>query len=249
MGKLTGIIKLEGTFDGLTFYKSQDGYLVKTKSGVSKNRIMSDPAFARTRENINEFGMNAMAGKQLRNSIGPLLIRAKDSRLSSRLFQLMSHIKNYDSTSVRGQRMVHKGIATSEGILLLRGFDFNARAGLQTVLHAPYTVDTMTGSIIIADFVPQQQLVTPEGATHVSLRSGFVNLDFETGVFDSSYSPVSLLPINATVSTLSLVPLEVPVGVGTQLYLLLIEFFQEVNGVKYALNNGAFNVLNMVEVV
>jgi|GEM_PF-4295839 len=33
MGKLTGIIKLEGTFDGLTFYKTQDGYLVKTKSG------------------------------------------------------------------------------------------------------------------------------------------------------------------------------------------------------------------------
>jgi len=210
---------------------------------------MSDPAFARTRENLNEFAMNAQSGKQLRNSIGPLLSRAKDSRLSSRLFKLMSTIKNYDSTSVRGERMVHKGITTPEGILLLRGFDFNARAGLQAILHAPYTVDTSTGSIVIADFVAQSQLAWPEGATHVSLHSGYVNLDFETGIFDSSYSPVSNLPINGGASTLSLIPLEVPLGVGTQLYLLLIEFFQEVNGIQYPLNNGMYNVLNMVEVV
>jgi hypothetical protein len=249
MGKLTGIIKLEGTFDGLTFYKSRDGYLVKTKSGVSKKRIMTDPAFARTRENINEFGLNAQSGTQLRNSIGPLLIRAKDSRLSSRLFQLMSQIKNYDSSSQRGLRRVHKGLATTEGMLLLRGFDFNARAGLQTVLHAPYTLDTATGSIVITDFVPQQQLVWPEGASHVSLRSGFVNLDFETGVFDSSFSPVSQFSFTAAISSLNLLPLAVPLGLGTQLYFLLIEFSQEVNGISYALNNGAFNVLNLVEVL
>ena len=36
MAKLKGIIKLEGTLDNLTFYKGKEGYLVKTKSGVSK---------------------------------------------------------------------------------------------------------------------------------------------------------------------------------------------------------------------
>ncbi len=30
MGKLSSFIKLEGTLDGLTFYKSQSGYLVRT---------------------------------------------------------------------------------------------------------------------------------------------------------------------------------------------------------------------------
>ena len=59
MGKLAGIIKLEGTLDGLTFYKSADGYLVRTKGGVSKTKIMNDPSFARTRENLCEFGANA----------------------------------------------------------------------------------------------------------------------------------------------------------------------------------------------
>lgn len=249
MGKLKGFIKLEGTLDGLTFYKSQDGYMVRTKGGVSKNKIMTDPAFARTRENLSEFGLNAKSGKALRNSIGPLLNRAKDPKLSSRMFKMMSEIKNYDDTSVRGLRVVHLGIGTDEGKQLLKGFDFNARAALQTILRVPYVVDTTTGSISIVDFVSQEQLNYPESATHVSFRSAFVNLDFETGIYDSSYSPISNLPINNSVTEVTLTPALVPAGTGTQLYLLLIEFFQEVNGVQYPLRSGAFNVLNLVEVV
>ena len=124
MGKLTGIIKFEGTFDGLTFYKSQDGYLVKTKSGVSKSRIMNDPAFVRTRENLSEFSLNAKSGKALRQSISPLLHRAKDSKLSSRMLQLMNGIKNLDGSSARGERLVRLGLGSAEGKRLLKGFDF-----------------------------------------------------------------------------------------------------------------------------
>jgi len=45
MARQKGIIKIEGTLDDFTFYKTKDGYLVKTKSGVSGERIASDPAF------------------------------------------------------------------------------------------------------------------------------------------------------------------------------------------------------------
>lgn len=51
MAKLKGILKIEGTLDELTFYKTQDGHLVKTKGGVSAERIANDPNFQRTREN------------------------------------------------------------------------------------------------------------------------------------------------------------------------------------------------------
>ncbi len=56
MARQKGILKVEGTLDGLTFYKTQVGHLVKTKSGVSDDRIASDPTFIRTRENGAEFG-------------------------------------------------------------------------------------------------------------------------------------------------------------------------------------------------
>lgn len=130
MGKLDGIIKLQGTLDNLKFYKSADGHVVRTKGGVSKNRIKNDPAFQRTRKNGMEFGHSATSGKMLRTAVGTLLFNAKDRRLSSRLMTVMSQIKNLDSISIRGQRHVSQEIATAEGKMLLKGFDFNAQAAL-----------------------------------------------------------------------------------------------------------------------
>jgi len=162
---------------------------------------------------------------------------------------MMSDIKNFDSTSVRGQRSVHLGLATAEGKQMLKGLDFNDRAHLQTVLNAQFSVDTATGVLTIPDFTTQEQLAATEGATHVSFRTAFVNLNFDTGLFNSSYSPVVLLPIDLSVSMVTLTPDGVPAGDGIHLHLLLIEFYQEMNGVKYPLLNGAHNVLNLVELV
>ena len=65
MAKLNGILKIEGTLQDMTFYKTQDGHLVKTKSSISASRITTDTAFVRTRENGAEFGSAAKAGKIL----------------------------------------------------------------------------------------------------------------------------------------------------------------------------------------
>jgi hypothetical protein len=249
MAKQKSFLKVAGTLDGLTFYKSVDGHLVRTKGGVSKGRIMNDPSFIRTRENIAEFGTTAQSGKLLRNAIGTMLNRAKDPRMSSRMMGILSKVRQLDSSSARGERIVNEGLLTVEGKQLLKGFDFNNRAALQSVFHAPISLDTITGVISIVDFIPMDQLQTPEGATHVAFRSAFINLDFITGEFDTKYSPIvnTVLDMNST--TITLTPSAIPTGTGTQLYLLLIEFFQEVNSVQYPLKNGAFNVLNLIDIV
>lgn len=249
MAKQKSFLKVAGTLEGLTFYKSVDGHLVRTKGGVSKSRIMNDPAFIRTRENIAEFGSTAQSGKLLRNAIGTMLNRAKDPRMSSRMMGIMSKVRKLDGSSARGQRIVGEGLLSLGGKELLKGFDFNNRAALQAVFHAPYSLDTATGVVSIVDFVPLDQLNVPEGATHVSFRSAFINLDFITGAFDTQYSPVVNTVLDMTAATITLTPAAVPVGSGSQMYLLLIEFFQEVNGVQYPLRNGAFNVLNLLDVV
>jgi hypothetical protein len=56
MARQKGIIKLDGTVGGITFYKSKDGYLAREKGGVSADKIANDPNFQRTRENGEEFG-------------------------------------------------------------------------------------------------------------------------------------------------------------------------------------------------
>lgn len=111
MAKQKGILKLDGTIGGITFYKSQDGYLAREKGGVDGNRIANDPAFQRTRENGNEFGSAGKAGKVLRNSLRVLLQNASDNRMVSRLTQKMVEVLQADTTSVRGQRNVIDGEA------------------------------------------------------------------------------------------------------------------------------------------
>lgn len=249
MAKLKSIIKIEGTLDDLTFYKGKEGYLIRTKGGVSKNRINNDPAFARTRENGSEFGMAAGSGKLLRRSILDLMVDAKDGLVTSRLTKVMTTVKNADTTSPRGERNVAVGITTPEGQLALKGFNFNIRAIMSSVLLAEATLDTATGEIVIADFTPDQNLLIPQGATHVSFISGFLNLDFGTGDKDLQLSPVTNLPIDNTLTTLTLTPAGVPAGAGSQCYFLKVAFFQEVNGLQYALNNGAYNALQLLEVI
>ena len=89
MAKQGGIIKLEGTIGDIAFYKSQDGYLAREKGGVSAERIKSDPAFQRTRENGSEFGRAGSAGKVLRNALRQVVQPVADNRMVSRLTKKM----------------------------------------------------------------------------------------------------------------------------------------------------------------
>ncbi|ARN77949.1 hypothetical protein BST97_08030 [Nonlabens spongiae] len=249
MAKVSSFIKIEGTLDNLTFYKGKEGYLVRTKGGVSKERIQNDPAFERTRENGSEFGQSASSGKLLRTAVRNLLLKAKDNRVTSRLTQKMAAIKNLDTTSVRGQRNVAEGISGVEGKSLLKSFDFNDRAKLSAVLFAPFDVDTTTGEVTMPNMVPTETITSPSGATHFSLRSAVAKIDFELSSHAIDYSPTENFPIDSASSNISLLPASVPSDPGTQIHLLLVEFFQEINGVQYPLKNGAYNVLNIVEVV
>ncbi|OMP31175.1 hypothetical protein [Mangrovimonas sp. DI 80] len=249
MAKLRSIIKIEGTLDDLTFYKGKQGYLVKTKRGVIKNRIQSDPAFARTRENGAEFGNAASAGKLLRRAILDLLVDAKDGLVTSRLTQVMAKVKNADTTSLRGARNVALGLQTVQGQTDLKGFDFNANALLGVVLRSDFTLNTTTGEVSITNFIPSQNLDLPEGATHVSFISGVLNIDFETRIKELQLSPVTNMPIDGLATSVTLTPSAVPSGSGNQCFFLKVAFYQEVNAVQYPLNNGAFNALQLIDIV
>ena len=248
MARQKGLIKIEGTLDEITFYKTQDGHLAKTKSGVSGDRIANDPVFVRTRENGAEFGSAASAGKLLRDAIRTMMLTASDNRVTSRLTKVMTDIKNYDVTSARGERTVGVGIADPAAMELLNGFDFNISAILSSILFAPYTVDQPTGKISFAALTPINDIAFPAGATHISLNGAYAIVDFAAGTSDIQFSNEINLPIDGTTAPQTLTPVAVPTGTGTKIYLLEIEFFQEVNAVQYSLKNGAYNALAIVEV-
>lgn len=248
MAKLKGLLKMEGTLNELIFYKTQDGYLVRSKGGISAQRIANDANFQRTRESGAEFGRCSTAGKWLRSAVSNLLVGASDNRVISRLTQVMIQIKNYDTTSARGERKVAVGIANPVAPALLKGFDFNEKAALSAVLSAPFTVAGATGAINIPALVPSRDVVFPSGVTHIGLKSAYVVVDFSNGNSAIEYSPIINLPVDGINRAVTLTPSGVPAGEGTKFYLLLIEFFQEINGVQCSLKDGGGNVLTIVDV-
>ena len=248
MARQKGIIKLKGKIGDLSFYKTQDGHLAREKGGVDAERIQNDPAFVRTRENGAEFGSSAVAGKNLRVALFAMLQTASDNRVVSRLTKVMTDIKNLDATSARGDRNVGVAIVLPAAKALLKNFNFNKKAILGSILFKPYSVNTLTGVITINGLEPVNHINFPAGATHVTLKGAWLKLDFATGLYDLQASNVVNLPINAVATNVVLTPAGVPAGAGTDIFLLQIEFFQEVNAVQYSLKNGAYNALAIVEV-
>lgn len=248
MANQKGILKIEGTMGGMTFYKKDGEYLVKEKSSISADKIANDPAFARTRENNAEFGAAGTAGKLLRDALRNMMLNASDALVVSRVTQLMFGELKLDATNVRGKRTPATGLALATGKALLKGFNFNAGSLLSGVLYKPYTVVTATGVITITGLNPATDIAAPAGATHMSITGGMANINFVTGVWAANLTNVQNLALNAAATTVTLTPTAVPAGTGIKVHLLKIEFFQLLNGVQYPLKNGSYNALAIVEV-
>jgi hypothetical protein len=251
MARQQGLLKIDGTLGGMTFYRTKDGSIVKEQLQSTKSKFKSGPSYQRTRENAQEFGMAATSGKMLRDAIRSFMANAADSRVTARLTQVMSYILKEDTTSSRGQRSVAKGLTTINGKAFLRNFNFNNNAILGSVVFKQINLNTATGEILFTNLNPVNEIVFPQGATHVTFRNAFMSIDFTTGQAFVEYSDDHNLSLNGSAADLLLETNAVPTlnpGMN-KIYLLAVEFFQEVNGVQYSLKNGAYNCLEIVDVL
>jgi len=239
---------VKGTLGNLTFTKSKDGDGVKRKGGIDASRIANDPNFQRIRENGAEFGRAGKAGKVLRTAFRSLIQNVADGRMVSRLTKEMMRVIKSDLTSPRGFRNVTDGEAA-----LLKGFEFNANSQLGTTLFAEFTssINRATGelSVNIPSFLPINDVTAPKGATHYKIVSAGAEIDFESGTSVVDTKTAGELPLDANPTAVINLVNVLPAGSTKALVLVVgIEFFQEVNGVKYTLRNGGFSSLKIVDV-
>lgn len=175
-------IKIKGSLGGLTFYEKDGKSLIKTTSGVSKERIMTDPKYKRTRENMVEFGASAKIGKSFRAGFVSIRKTVGDNTLAGRVTGLMKRI-NKSGNGVRGQRAFDI-VANKQ---LIEGFEFHKKLKLNSVFFAPYTLPSIdvNRSVIdltIPDFHTGNFINAPEGATHFQLllsASVLSNLEYD----------------------------------------------------------------------
>lgn len=263
--KVKSFIKIDGTLDGLTFYEAQGQRLVKTASGVSKDRILNDPDYKRTRENMAEFGGSAKVAKAFRLGFANVIRLMSDRYLTGRLTGMFKTI-NTLGTGARGERTIditlHKEV--------IEGMEFNEASPFGAVFFAPSTISANANRDVITwnipDFDTGSYVVPPSGATHFRLVLVASTLsDYAYTNPSVGYEPVNLaentknalafsayIPLGGMVG--SATSLVADIGIGAALPATVatmvgvgVVFYQDVNGSFYDLASD--NAMQIAAVV
>jgi hypothetical protein len=264
MPRQKGIVRIVGSLSGYTFYEKDGKGFVREDTSVDKQRIENSPEFRRTRENMQEFGGSAMAGKALRLSLAALMNSFRSKNLSARVTAIMRGIVSLGA-GLRGKRDI--ALSISGGRLI--GFNFVPATPFDSTLNAPYThsVDPsrITAFWDIPDFNTTDYLRVPGGATHFRLIHAIAAIsDYwyndtdnkyapavaaENSISDIAYSPI--IPIGGMVGSITSLAPALP-GLSALspdaalVSLIGVEFFQEVNGNHFLLAAG--NALKIIAV-
>lgn len=248
MAKQESLIKVRGKVGDLSFTKHRSrGYEVRMKGGVDKARIMSDPNFQRTRENMSEFGSAIRKAKQLRQQMNNLARTVADKSMRNRLSSLVHRIQKADATGERGQRMFK-----DENAGMLKGFEFNVESSLK-MLFAPELTphyDRVSGEVTLAipAFRPVNDVLLLDGATHLQFTLAAARLGPEEVLPRPVIEQSDYIPLIGAYTGSSLqVTLEPDLD--QVVYIVVgISMFQETNDGYYPLNNRVYNALTIVQV-
>lgn len=242
MAQQTGILGLQGTVGGLVFRK--DGSVAQ-KQASNKAKFMNAASMARTRENASEFGLAASYSKVLRDSLRVAIASASDSRVASRLTKAMREVIGLDDTNDRGQR-----VFDSSNSAPLLGFNFNAGAGIGQTMYFPYEVagNGADVTLSIPSLNPASDIAAPQGTTHFEVVFAASSLDMETLTFTNAVvaAPLGILAVNSAALANQTVVASFPAAppaANLVVGVVGINFYQQVNGKFYPLNNNSTNPL------
>ena len=245
MAKQSSAFKLEGNIGGLSFYKTRDGHMAREKGGVSKDRIMTDPKYARTRENLKEFSENAKTVKMVKDTIRPAVLRIADSKFHARLIREMMKVLRTDPVNGRGKRIVAEGDWN-----LIQGFEINSKAVLSGSVKTDITLtNTATEwGFSIDPFMPVDFLSIPLGATHFKMIAAGASFDFQAGTKSFILEAGANLPLEELTGAIAVTIPKAGLPEPNKLFIIGIEFLQVVNGQDYAFNSEEHNAAAIVTV-
>ena len=220
----------------------------ESQNVVSADRIKTDPAFERTRENMAEFTRATKAAGLLRSIFREMLINASDKITQGRLCKVFSRIITTDPINARGERTVNKG-----DLLQVQRFNFNKRAGLSDTLYVRCLagVDRATGQVVVTipSFVPRIMVQAPRGTSHFRIVAAATAVDFDNETYEHAQQATTELPWDHVPTAASSLTMALPANSPHAIVVVLgIEFYQRVNARMYALKSGEFNAASVVKV-
>jgi hypothetical protein len=248
MAKQTGIILLVGKMGGKSYYYTKDnGYLVRNITSVDAERIRTDPAFARVRENNTDFGRCSWGVKLLRSAFIQLFARAADTHMTSRLTQVLTRSMKADTANAPGMRSPESG-----DMGLLRGFEFNKETSLKRALKASYSTDVdHERGICTVTITPSNGKLVLQHADAPRFRFvvGVARIDFWTG----AHSVEHIRSTEISTRKVATAPMVftsriMPVNDEFVFITLGVEYLREVDGDYCVVEDKKYTVLTLVHV-
>lgn len=259
MARQSGPLKYKGTLGDIRHFKIKglSGHFAGLIGGPTEEQVKTAPEFERTRENMNEFGGCAAAGKSVRVGLAQLMKQMSDPQLTGRLTAIMKKINLEDQTEARGYRAI---LVSTQG-QYLNGLNFNRNISFDSVFYAPFSMSNTTArdsaDLTVAPFNPLNFINAPAGATHFRLINAIsVISDYAYNSTSNIYEPVdAALNELSDVAYSAYLDLATPITTSTTITATLpgspsmtadvsvlnsvgIEFYQQVGSDYYLFNSG-----------
>lgn len=236
MAKQKGILPLVGSIGGINFYYLNGKAVAREGGGgFTSESVKTKPSMQRVRENGSEFGHCSRVNKEFRKALLAVHNYAKLTFFHRRLMTLFTGLKDLDTVNKRGERRVAKGLESAAGKKMLQGFTYTPDCIPLNAFPFAYSLDWNTATLLFPE-VTAEHVIFIKGATHLSLQFGVLDFNFETFEYDLQLAPPLLLVRDFSETSLSLSASNLPASIGTQIAVLGIRYYQEVEGQLYVLN-------------
>jgi hypothetical protein len=223
MARVTSTEKLPKRIDDYLIYKLDTQFIMRKNSGFTKELLLTNPKYARVRENATEFGQVSRLCKALRLSLVTLLPKQDNLAICNALTQLMRQVLVYDTVSKRGERQLALAFANTESKTIVNGYNFNPNSLFATVFTGSYTY-TKRG-LQFDSFVVSEQLAFAAGADFVGFRLHQLGFDFKNATGTLSSSIWQLLARTSKTKAFTITTPDAPVTTGVTFVLLELQFY------------------------
>src|ERR1035437_1751944 len=195
MAILTGDIKYRGSFKSIRNYMNlhDPRTFAGEKGGANRDLIMNSPVFARTRENMNEFGGCGTAVKAIRRGLLNLLPELSDKHFTGRLMRVVKEINRRDAAGIRGKR----AIIFSEERPFLATMIFNVLQDIAEVMGYQFLWEhpiTRASAKLTLTALTIKPILIPKGATHYRVQNHLsIISDYTYNEANRRYEPMTQL--------------------------------------------------------
>lgn len=170
MAKLTSLLHIDGTLQGLTVYKLPgiEAPVVRVAAGPTKEDIDTHPRYDGLRRNLAENRGRNGAVSSLMKAFQPLKPLA-DADTAGQLNKLLRAVQKADTASAWGQRAVrcsqHAHLLEGFNLTKALPFDSVVRGEVAAVLHR----DTLEASVQFPELIPRLTFFPPAGYAYCRL--------------------------------------------------------------------------------